>query len=58
MAQYGLSNEFVVSINELFNEGLYNVARPNVLPLCLCGVNNYGRQNGASFDFLIEKREC
>ena len=53
IADYGLSNEFVVSTNELSNEALQVVARPNELLLRLRRVNEFGRQNGATFDSLI-----
>ena len=54
MTDHGLSNEFVVSTSELFNKALQVTAWTNVLLLYLHRVNNCGRQNGASFDCLIE----
>ena len=56
MVDHGFFNELVDSTNELFNEALQIAVWPNVILLRLYRVNNYGRQNGASFDYLIESR--
>ena len=51
---HGLSNEFVVSTNKLFDKALQVADLPNMILLCPRRVNNCGRQNGTSFDHLIE----
>ena len=53
MTEHRLSNEFLVSTNELFNGALKITARPNELLLRLLGLNECGCQNEASFNSLI-----